>query len=231
MEQPAWDDPALSAGAMVRGALWLLQVVGEGNTFTKNQLRDAFPGISQVDRRIRDLRDYGWVVYSSVEDASLLAEDQRFVKAGAAVWDPKARRAAAPRKAISTKDRLAVLARDGYMCTLCGIAGGEPYPDNTVMTAVLSISRRTVTDADGRKTEALVTECKRCKAGRGDTPVNVKDVVAAAIGLGPGELRRLLRWMERGRRGFTELDRAWAAYLRVPPEHRDEAADRLREME
>ena len=78
---------------MVRGALWLLQVVGEGNTFTKNQLRDAFPGVSQVDRRIRDLRDYGWVVYSSTEDASLLREDQRFVKAGVPVWDPKARRA------------------------------------------------------------------------------------------------------------------------------------------
>src|SRR4029079_19025372 len=108
--------PALSAGTMVRGALWLLQVVGEGNTFTKNQLREAFPGISQVDRRIRDLRDYGWVVYSSTEDATLLAEDQRFVKAGVAVWDPKARRAAAPQNPISSKDRQAVLARDGYMC-------------------------------------------------------------------------------------------------------------------
>ncbi|MBY8856317.1 hypothetical protein K7711_07510 [Nocardia sp. CA2R105] len=227
MEQPVWDDPAFSAGTMIRGALWLLQVVGEGNTFTKNQLRDAFPGVSQVDRRIRDLRDYGWVVYSNTEDASLFAEDQRFVKAGIAVWDPKARRAAAPQKAISNKDRQAVLARDSFMCTLCGIAGGEPYPDDVVMTAVLAVSRRTVSGADGRETEVLITECKRCRAGRGDAPIDVKEAVAAARELGPGELRRFLRWMERGRRGATELDRAWAAYLRVPPGQRKEIADQL----
>jgi len=216
---------------MVRGALWLLQVVGEGNTFTKNQLRDAFPGISQVDRRIRDLRDYGWVVYSSTEDASLLAEDQRFVKAGVAVWDLTARRASAPQKAISSKDRQAALARDGYMCTLCGIAGSEPYPDDSVLTAVVSVSRRKVTGIDGRETETLVTECKRCRSGLGDAPVDVKDAFASARDLGPAELRRLLRWIERGRRGSTELDRAWAAYLRVPPGQRREVADRLKEMQ
>lgn len=216
---------------MVRGALWLLQVVGEGNTFTKNQLRDAFPGVSQIDRRIRDLRDYGWVVYSSTEDASLLTEDQRFVKAGVAVWDPKARRAAAPQKAMSSKDRQVVLARDGYMCTLCGIAGGELYPDDAIMTAVLSVSRRAVTGTDGHKTEALVTECKRCRSGRGDAAIDVNAAVAAASGLGPGELRRLLRWLERGRRGATELDRAWIACLSVPPEQRVGVADRLRAMQ
>lgn len=230
MQQPTWDDPDLSAGAMVRGGLWLLQVVGEGNTFTKNELRDAFPGISQVDRRIRDLRDYGWVVYSSTEDATLMAEDQRFVKAGVAVWDPKARRAAAPHKAIPSKERQGALVRDGYMCTLCGIAGGEPYPDDAVMTAVLSVFRRAVTGTDGRETEVLVTECKRCNAGRGDPHVDARDVLTAARQLGSGELRRLLRWVERGRRGSTELDRAWGAYLRVPSEQRREVADRLRGM-
>jgi hypothetical protein len=230
-QQPAWDDSGLAAGTMVRGALWLLQVVGEGNTFTKNQLRNAFPGISQVDRRIRDLRDYGWVVYSNIEDASLMAEDQRFVKAGVAVWDPKARRSATPQKAISSKERQAVLARDGYMCTLCGIAGAEPYPDDGLITAVLSVSRRPVTGVDGREREALVTECKRCKAGRHVAPVDVKVAVVAANGLGPGERRRLLRWMERGRRGATELDLAWGAYLRVPPDQRHEVIVRVADSE
>ncbi|MEW1952310.1 hypothetical protein [Terrabacter sp. NPDC080008] len=230
MKQPAWDDPALTAGTMVRGALWLVEVVGEGGTFTKNQLREAFPGISQIDRRIRDLRDYGWVVLSNTEDASLLAEDQRFVKAGVPVWDPKARREAAPQKAISSKERQSVLARDDYMCTLCGIAGGEAYPDDSVMTAVLAVSRRRVTGLEGREVEALVTECKRCRAGRDDHPIDATAAVDAARGLGPGELRRLLRWIERGRRGATELDRAWAAYLRVPPNHRHEVASRVKKM-
>lgn len=216
---------------MVRGALWLLQVIGEGNTFTKSQLRDAFPGISQVDRRIRDLRDYGWVVYSNTEDASLLRVDQRFVSAGVPVWDPKARRANAPEKTISTKERQAVLARDGYMCTLCGVAGGEPYPDDVVMTAVLAVSQRTVTADDGAAKLVLVTECKRCRSGESPPPLTAREAVAAAGALSPGELRRLARWMERGRRGSTQLDLAWAAYLRVPPDERADVADRLRKVQ
>lgn len=227
VEQPTWDDPA-AGGTMIRGALWLVQVVGEGNTFTKNDLREAFPGVAQADRRIRDLRDYGWIVHSNTEDASLSREYQRFVKAGVEVWDPRAKRAAAPQKELSAKERQAVLARDGYMCTLCGIAGGETYPDDSVMTAVLAVSRRPVTGADGNEETTLVTECKRCRAGGAPAPLTVDDVLASARDLEPGERRRLLRWMERGRRGATELDRAWAAYLRVPTDQRKGVADRLR---
>lgn len=228
VEQPAWDDSGFGAGTMVRGALWLVQVVGEGGVFTKNELRGAFPDISQVDRRIRDLRDYGWVLHTNTEDASLLAEDQRFVKAGAPVWDPHERRRAAPRKAISKKERDAVLKRDGHMCTLCGIAGAEPYPDDPVMTAVISVSRRAVLAADGSETDAFVTECKRCRSGRDESPIDPSDATSAAMELSPGERRRLLRWMERGRRGTTELDRAWVAYLRVPADRRHDVADQLR---
>jgi 5-methylcytosine-specific restriction endonuclease McrA len=216
---------------MIRGALWLLQVVGEGGTFTKNELRTAFPGISQIDRRIRDLRDYGWILHSSAEDASLLAEDQRFVKAGVPVWDPHERRQAAPRKAISSKDRQRVLIRDGYMCTLCGIAGAEPYPDDHVMTAVVAVSRRTIRTFDGRETETFVTECKRCTSGRGASPIDERDVLLAARDLSPGDRRRLIRWIERGRRGGTELDRAWAAFLRVPTDRRDVIAGQLRQAQ
>ncbi|CAQ00597.1 MAG: hypothetical protein HDR73_04220 [Clavibacter sp.] len=213
---------------MVRGALWLLQVVGEGGTFTKSQLREAFPGVSQVDRRIRDLSDWGWVVRSSTEDASLQSEDQRFVKSGVAVWDPQERRKAAPRKAITSKERRAVLARDGYMCTLCGIAGAEPYRDDPVMTAVLSVSRRKVRTIEGSETEMLVTECNRCRSGQDNVPIDMGVAIAATSGLSAGARRRLLRWMERGRRGMTEFDRAWAAYLRTPVDLRPELAEWLR---
>ncbi|WP_242091025.1 hypothetical protein [Curtobacterium sp. DN_7.5] len=228
MDQPVWNDPESSAGTMVRGALWLLQVVGEGGTFTKNQLREAFPGVSQADRRIRDLRDWGWVVHSSAEEASLLAEDQRFVKAGVAVWDPQERRKASPRRAMSSKERRAVFARDGYMCTLCGIAGAEPYRDDPVMTAVLSVSRRKVRTIEGFETEMLVTECNRCRSGQENVPIDMGDAVAAAAGLSQDDRRRLLRWMDRGRRGMSEFDRAWAAYLRTPINLRPELAERVR---
>lgn len=215
MTLPAWNDPELKAGAMVRGALWLVQVIGEGNTFTKEQLRDAFPGISQVDRRIRDLRDYGWVLFTNSEDARLVAEDQRFVRAGVPVWDPAARRAAAPQKAISNKEKQAVMARDDYMCTVCGISGGEAYLDDSNQSAVLSVTRRETVLPDGREQTLLVTECKRCRAGSNGSPARADETLADIRALDPGEQKRLRRWIERGRRGSTPLERAWNAYRRL----------------
>jgi hypothetical protein len=206
---------------MVRGALWLVQEVGEGNTFTKGQIREAFPDISQADRRIRDLRDFGWTIHTNTEDASLLAEDQRFVKAVVPVWDPAARHAAAPRKSVTAKEKQAVFARDGYMCTVCGIGGGEAYLEDPGQTAVLGITRRTAVLLDGGEDVLLVTECKRCRSGSGGSPARADEALAEARALDEGDRRRLLRWMERGRRGSTALERAWNAYRRLPPEARD----------
>ncbi|MFJ4940625.1 MULTISPECIES: hypothetical protein [Streptomyces] len=222
MTLPAWNDPDLKAGTMVRGALWLVQVVGEGNTFTKEQLRDAFPGISQADRRIRDLRDYGWVLFTNSDDARLVAEDQRFVRAGVPVWDPAARRAAAPQKTISNKEKQAVLARDDYMCTVCGVSGGEAYLDDSNQSAVLSVTRRETVLPDGREQTLLVTECKRCRAGSDGSPARADEAMADIRALDPGEQKRLRRWIERGRRGSTPLERAWNAYRRLPADARDE---------
>lgn len=206
---------------MVKGALWLLQQVGEGNRFTKKQLREAFPDASQADRRFRDLRDYGWVILTNTEDATLAPEDQRFVKAGIPVWDPAARRAAAPQKAVSAKEKKAVLARDGYMCTSCGISGGEEYLDDSNRTAVLSVTSLEVVMPDGEKETLLTTECKRCRSGFDGVPVRTGDVLDAIKELDQADRARLLRWMNRGRRGSTALERAWNSYRRLPGEARD----------
>ncbi|MET9778510.1 hypothetical protein ABZ023_30400 [Streptomyces sp. NPDC006367] len=227
MTLPAWDDPDLKAGTMVRGALWLIQVIGEGGTFTKEQIRNAFPGISQADRRIRDLRDYGWVMLTNTEDATLTAEDQRFVKAGVPVWDPAARRAAAPQKTFSNKEKQAIMARDHYMCTVCGISGGEPYQDDSNQTAVLAITRRRTILLDGSEETLLATECKRCRSGSDGSPARVDETLAEIKELDPGDQRRLLRWMERGRRGTTPLERAWNTYRRLPADAREELRSAL----
>ncbi|MEV4176696.1 hypothetical protein [Nonomuraea sp. NPDC049709] len=203
---------------MVKAALWLTQVVGEGNTFTKGQLREAFPGVAQADRRVRDLRDYGWVILTNTEDATLTAEDQRFVKAGVPVWEPAARRAAAPSKSISAKEKQVVLQRDDYMCTVCGISGGEPYLDDSNQTAVLSVARMETVLPDASEELMLVTICKRCRAGQLSDPLRADEVLADIRALEPHELRRLTRWIERGRRGSTPLERAWTAYRRLPGE-------------
>ncbi|MDI1458722.1 hypothetical protein NHG22_33645 [Streptomyces sp. ATE26] len=227
MPLPRWNDPELKAGTMIRGALWLVQQIGEGNTFTKEQIRGAFPGISQADRRIRDLRDYGWVMLTNTEDATLAAEDQRFVKAGVPVWDPAARRAAAPQKSVSAKDKQAALARDEYMCTICGISGGESYLDDSNQTAVLSVIRRPTVLADGTEDVLLVTECKRCRAGSEGSPARADEVLGEIQALDAAERRRLARWIERGRRGSTPLDRAWNAYRRLPADARDSVREAL----
>ncbi|WP_299539716.1 hypothetical protein [uncultured Streptomyces sp.] len=224
---PAWNDPSFKGGTMIRGALWLVQEIGEGNTFTKEQLRSAFPGVSQADRRLRDLRSYGWVIHTNTEDARLMAEDQRFVEAGVAVWDPAARRAAAPEKTITAKQAQAVLARDGYMCTVCGIGSAEPYLDDSNQTAVLSVTRRTSVLLDGREEDLLVTECKRCRAGGGGQATRADGALTEIKNLDPADQRRLARWAERGRRGSTALERAWNAYRRLPAAAQEEVLKAL----
>src|SRR5579871_6280697 len=86
VQEPSWHDENL--GTMKRAALWLVDVVGEGGTFTKTQLREAFPDVAQIDRRMRDLRDYGWQIDTNREDADLGPSEQRFVERGAEVWVP-----------------------------------------------------------------------------------------------------------------------------------------------
>jgi hypothetical protein len=218
---PAWNDPDLKAGTMIRGALWLIQEIGEGNTFTKEQLREAFPGVAQADRRLRDLRDYQWIILTNVEDATLMAEDQRFVRTGVPVWDPAARRAASPQSAVSAKEKRAVLARDDYICTVCGISGGESYADS-VQTAVLVVARRATILPEGREEILLVAECKRCHAGSDGTPARADEVLTAIKALELSDQRRAGRWIARGRRDASPLERAWSSYRRLPADARDE---------
>lgn len=223
MDMPRWDDPEAARGAMVRSALWLVQVVGEGNSFTKNELRDAFPGVSQIDRRVRDLRDFGWVIHTSSDDASLLREDQRFVRAGVAVWNPKLRREAATRSSLTAKERQAILARDDFMCTSCGISGGESYPDSRSQSAVLAITTRRSIDPSGRELTEYFTECSRCRAAGPSIAPSADEFLGLANSLGEADRRRLLNWIGRGRKGATDLDRAWNSYLRLSADSKSAA--------
>ena len=165
MSDPVWDDPELKVGTMVRGALWLKQVVGEGNIFTKREIKAIFPDRSQADRRIRDLRAYGWEIHTNTQDATLSAGEQRLVHIGTPVWDKRARAAAKKTQPITGKDRQKTLTDDEYMCRTCGITGGEAYPDDRLSTAVLSVvSREAFQDKDA-STTMLITQCKRCLSG------------------------------------------------------------------
>lgn len=227
MDVPRWDDPNLKAGTMIRCALWLISEVGEGNVFTKEELRKAFPGVSQADRRLRDLRTYGWSIYTSTDDASLRNDEQRLVKVGLAVWD-RGERGKNAQTTISAKARQETLAADNYQCVICGIAGGEIYAEAPSETAVLSVSRRDVRLPGGEAESQMVTECKRCRAGADSSVVSdIVRLLADIRDLDDADRARLLRWMRRSHRGATPLDRVWTTYRRLPPASRDEVLKHL----
>lgn len=228
MSIPDWADMSVKLGSMQRCALWLVQIVGEGNVFTKQQLRNAFPGIAQIDRRIRDLRSYGWVIHANTSDASLALEEQRFVKAGTAVWDSNARRQA-ERVGITAKERFAALAADAYQCVYCGVSGGQTYPEPPADTAVLSVSRRSETSPQRVDNGQFITVCKRCRAGLGAQPteIDVAKLIREIRELDSVDRARFDRWSARGRRGPTPLDRAWNVFRRLAPNVRADVHDRL----
>lgn len=221
---PQWNDPTLKAGTKIRTALWLISDVGVGNSFTKEQHRAAFPGIAQADRRLRDLRTDGWVIHTSAEDVSLNSEEQRFVTIGAPVWE----RGAQKKKddVLTAKMRRATFAESGHQCQICGIAGGEPYPDAPHMSAVLSVSRRPVTLRNGDVKMAFVSECKLCRSGAKAESVDLSRLESSFKALVDGDKSLFLRWTENGRR--SPLDRLWASYRRLPSELQEQFSERLR---
>ncbi|MEV7969425.1 hypothetical protein AB0O34_26085 [Sphaerisporangium sp. NPDC088356] len=227
MALPAWDDTSSKYGTKIRVALWLVSVVGEGNLFTKAQLRDAFPGVEQVDRRMRDLRPHGWQILTNKEDASLSPNELRFLKVGEEVWDPK--KATSSGDTLSNKQRMAVFAGDDFMCVFCGISGGETYPESAHETAQLAVTRRPVELAGGETVIQYVTECRRCKAG---SPVNMMDslpgMIDAIAALGPDEREVLASWISKGRRQPDSVDRLWSEYRRLPAGARKNIAEHLK---
>lgn len=192
---PSWDDPSL--GTMKRVALWLVTVVGEGEVFTKEELRRALPGVSQVDRRMRELRDFGWRISTNREDEDLDPVEQRFVEQGIPVWEPG--KATRPRgtTAIGVGKRRETISRDGNMCRSCGITPGSVY-EGTYEQAQLDIARREVRRPDGTKKPELITECRRCRLGARELVVDLSKVVSAVNALPVAERRALMR-LGRGR--------------------------------
>jgi hypothetical protein len=223
MHLPKWNDPNLRAGTMVRTALWLVSEVGIGNTFTKELHRKVFSSVAQADRRLRDLRAYGWIIHTSSDDVTLNSNEQRFVAVGLPVWDGERRRKSGT--SITAKERLAALAATDFQCAVCGIAGGEHYPDAPGVSAVLSISRRAVNIGDGTQTIALIPECKRCRAGFQSGPIEARSLIAKVRELPSAERQIFLQWAHAGR--STALDRLWFEYRRLPPALRAQLAPSL----
>ncbi|MEV4691974.1 hypothetical protein AB0K27_12755 [Micromonospora echinospora] len=223
MDMPRWNDANL--GTMRRAALWLVQVVGEGNTFTKSQLREAFPEVAQIDRRMRDLRDFGWKIDTNREDASLEPYEQRFAQRGTSVWEVgKGTRERAA--TITASQRHEILMRDGHRCRSCGIGPGEKYT-GTEITSQLDVARRQVRLRDGRSETQLVIECNRCRIGNRSLVADLGEVLSRIDELPAIERKMLSAWIEQDAREFSAVERVWAAYRTLPAEARKHIRDAL----
>ncbi|WP_280368698.1 hypothetical protein [Nocardia wallacei] len=217
MTVPSWTDSKL--GTMKRVALWLLEVVGEGESFTKTQLREAFPETSQIDRRMRDLRDFGWRIDTSREDPTLGSHEHRFVSWGEAVWEPGkgARKAGAT---VTAAERHEALMRDGHKCRSCGVGPGEKYV-GTYITSQLDVARRPVRMPNGETEMQLVIECNRCRIGGRELTADLGDVLARIEHLPVYERKMLAAWVGQDARGFSEAEDLWAAYRTLPADSRE----------
>ncbi|MBP2189952.1 hypothetical protein [Nocardia goodfellowii] len=204
---------------MKRAALWLVQEVGAGELFTKTQLREAFPETSQIDRRMRDLRDFDWRIDTNREDPALGAHEQRFVKQGVAVWEP----GKGTRKTgvtITAAERHALMMRDGHKCRSCGIGPGEQYA-GTYVTSQLDVARRLVRLPDGTESMQLMIECSRCRIGGRELTADLAEVLSRIGRLPLYEKKMLASWVAQDARKFSETEDLWAAYRTLPADSRD----------
>ncbi|MFI5532474.1 hypothetical protein ACIA8O_28475 [Kitasatospora sp. NPDC051853] len=211
---------------MKRAALWLVEVVGVGGVFTKEDLRQAFPGVSQIDRRMRDLRDFGWVIHTNREADDLDPFEQRFVERGDPVWEPGRGTRAKGTIAIGAGKRRETISGDGNMCRSCGITPGAEY-DDTRDTAQLDIARRRVRRPDGTEEIELVTECQRCRLGGRQLVVDVGDVVRFVERLSEQDRLVLAGWIAADERDFRPAERAWSRYRALPADSRAEVRSAL----
>ena len=232
VEVPSYQDKKF--GSMVRAALWLVTVVGEGNVFTKAQLREAFPDVAQIDRRLRDLRDHDWRIDTSRDDPSLLQQEQRFVTKGADVWIPGKSKAPKHKASLTAAQRAKVFQDDNYLCRSCGVGAGEAYEDGGgIELAKLNVSRRKVLVSD--ESEAvdyqLVTECRRCGVGGGpDREVDLSALLELVEALAPLEQRLFAKWIDADQRSFSPIEKVWGIYRTLPQESRAAVSKAVSDM-
>lgn len=91
-----------------------------GRVIESRELRDASGGAGQYGRRMRELREEGWVIQSHLDNSAL--------KPGQYLVLEAPRSDAAIAKGMSARLRATVLDRDGFTCQMCGLAAGDIDP-------------------------------------------------------------------------------------------------------
>ena len=219
---------SMSSGARVAT---FIAGIGEGNKFTKNSLTEAVPGVAQADRRMRDLREMGWVIDNYKNNPGLKPEEYLLRKIGTRIdlGEPRPKTA---RKNISGPKRRRILERDGHACQICGVAAGMEYPGDPGTRALLTIGHIVPNARGGNDDDNnLRTECSRCGDQARDITVNppsAEEVFTHAQNVGgQKEKRRLLAWMAAGRRTFDDTEKVFVEWGRLTAGQRLEVMQKL----
>ncbi|MFF4399355.1 HNH endonuclease [Streptomyces sp. NPDC001480] len=202
-----------------------LAAKGPGGTFSKLELFEAVPDVSQADRRMRDLRQMGWQIDNYKLNPNLRPDEYLVRKLGTRV-DLGERAPKLERKNITGPKRRRILERDGHTCQACGVRAGQEFPDAPGRTAVLTISHIVPVSQGGQNTDDnLRTECQRCSSPSNDpapAPPSTRQVLDRASQRPFADKQLLYSWMKAGQRTTSETEELFYAWSRLAPADRTE---------
>jgi hypothetical protein len=191
--------------------------------FNKLGLFEGVPEVAQADRRMRDLRPMGWKIDNYKVNPNLNPDEYLLVEFGTRIdlgeTIPKA-----ARRGVTGPQRRRIIERDGHACQVCGIRGGDEFPDAPGRLAVLTIGHIDPhSRGGGTEDDNLRAECQRCNDESRDVttnPPSKEQVLTHITNLGKrADKQRLHSWMVAGRRGRDSVDEAFIAWSRLP--HRE----------
>lgn len=206
---------------------YLREQVGEGGTFTLLGLREVFPSVTQIDRRMRELRQtfpVPWLIASSQSDLTLTSGVYRVDRIGSdrIVNGPSAR------------VRREVFEAAGNRCQVCGVGVGEEYLDFPGEFARLQLGHWVPREQGGSPTGRgnLRAECHRCNGGirdRTGAASTTESVTARIRSLSRRQMLDLLRWLEQGQRDVPDEERLFYEARQLPPSAQAAVVDLLRQ--
>ncbi len=167
---------------------------------------------TQSDRRMRELREQGWVVAGYKDEKDLPRDTYRLKARGKRLWVGER----IERDVISNKLRREVFARDNNTCVICGVVAGEPYPDLPSVKARMTVGHRVPNQRLGTATlDNVQTECARCNEtirNLLDDPETFEALKPLLDTLTQAELKELSKWIADGKRRLSNLDLAYSKY-------------------
>lgn len=204
---------------------YLINHVGVGGVFTMQEIREAIPNVSQIDRRMRELRQTipPWVIRSAQSDASLALNTYRLDVIGGEEMA----------KLPSSKVRREVFESSSHRCQVCGIGVGEEYREYPGELARLQLGHWVPLEQGGSATSKgnLRAECHRCNGGiRNLTGLSVtaESVEARALALPRKSREDLVQWVRQGSRDVSTAEVLYYELRSLPLDAQNEVLARIR---